>query len=404
MIVLMEKGESIFIEGKELSFVAPGSKNPKADAVAVVESFANHDRVSVFVNGLASNVISSEMAEIMVVKMDADCDRVAAQTGGKFLDANSIGALLVDYHLKNLFNLLNAEIIDAEEFEKYRRFLDPDTGIFNIRVGRTVASTELVDSIMEYWKEQIVRLDAEKLRAVGITNFTFQVDEVGVGFKNFAEYESKYLVWFESSAHIADCITGVETKDDGLAIGLRIVEMWKHYGRNLADVVFNIKKALNYNKEFLELAVNYGGSSKYEETRDKLKITTHKEKMKEDLLELLRANGSFLQIKEVVMKDGLKIIFDDGSSVLVRVSGTERVGRIFVQADPETMEFMQALGYYLLGQASSNKKAMMLKFNYAMQTYFPEMDTMGLIEKLLDRMNISENMSLDRLERILQSA
>ena len=356
--------DTIFQSGKhpseELSVILTRKiklVNPKQDFDRLVRG----EEVEVFINGTIQKVKGITDNGKIIIKMDCDDDRVASCIGGKYLDANGIGILMVYYHLSKLFEKLS-ETTNPQDISKikkeYARFIK--NGIFKVKIGRTIASTEMIDKVLNYWEEKFKKLEQNRLSAFGITGFTFELDEVAVGFKNFAAHDSEYLVCFESSSHLADYKTGMKSKDDGLAIGLRTLEMQAYYNKNLVDVISEIAQEIGYKKEFRELAVDYGGSPKYEETRDMLKDKGRIKDLVENLGKLLEKSGSNLKIDRIKTIDGLKVIFSDGSSVLVRVSGTERKGRLYIQAEPARISFFKQLGEFLLGQKISDQLSVML--------------------------------------------
>ena len=69
------------------------------------------------------------------------------------------------------------------------------------------------------------------------------------------------------------------------------------------------------------------------------------EKIKKDPTELAGQ-----KVKQVVRTDGLKLIFDDGSWVCYRLSGTEPVVRVYTEArnEPESATLTQAAKEWVL--------------------------------------------------------
>jgi phosphomannomutase len=348
-----------------------------------IKKLAQGESITIFVDGKKRIIRKVAQKPSIVVKMDADCDRISGQIGGEFLDANSIGALLTDYHIEQMFLVLKNKTMSKEEFyQKYGRFIED--GKLNIMVGRTIASTELVDSIMKYWEKVFNNeLAEENLKYFGISEIIFEVDEVPVGFKNFAKKDKEYLVFFESSSHIADFLTGVETKDDGLAIGLRLVEIQAKKNKSLVEYVQTIRAKVGYEKEFLELALVYKNSSQYDLVKDSLKNNIEKMKVEAQLI----AEQLNLKIKEIRTNGGFKIIFEDGSSLLIRVSGTELKGRIYIQAEKSKIELFEKMGYFMLKKDRASAIELFVSENAVLKKY--EKIIVGFFKKFIKQDDVN---------------
>jgi phosphomannomutase len=386
LATLMEQGGEITVTGHKVRMAEEGTKNIKVLAIEKIEQLIDRKYVELIIDGQKRFVSMKRKKDIIVIKMDADDDRVAGQIGGKYLDSNSIGALLTDYHIGNIHSSLkkmkDSNVVSGLTrdlfLEQYKRFIKD--GVLRIKIGRTVASTELIDAIVNDWRQKFNEdFDKQFLAKLGLKEITFEVDEVAVGFKNFASKDKEYLVFFESSAHIADWINGVESKDDGMAIGLRLLEIQAlNPSKPLVDIVKDIEARVRYKNKFVEIAVDYGGSPKYEETRKILSDKQQLNFMLENFKFLLKKEGINLAVKKVVMIDGLKIIFEDNSSLLIRVSGTERKGRIYIQAEDAKLELFRGLGNYLLGQDTRYDASMMFPY---LSKFF------GLNVKFFDQFN-----------------
>jgi phosphoglucomutase len=106
---------------------------------------------------------------------------------------------------------------------------------------------------------------------------------------------------------------------DGLLAGLLCCEMVARRGKSL--------------REQLKAVCNQVGS--YYPKRENFRLTPE---VKEKFTEKLRSDPQeFLgrKVCEVVRTDGLKLVFDDGSWVCYRLSGTEPVVRLYSEARDE---------------------------------------------------------------------
>jgi phosphomannomutase len=141
-----------------------------------------------------------------------------------------------------------------------------------------------------------------------------------IGFKYVAELivNGDVLVGGEESGGLS--VKGHIPERDGLYIGLLITEMMVKSGKKLSELV-------------KELNDEFGVHATY---REDMHTTDHR---KNSMMSLCKEKG-FTEIagQKVVewdMLDGVKHLFEDGSWLLVRPSGTEPVLRIYSEARSE---------------------------------------------------------------------
>ena len=146
--------------------------------------------------------------------------------------------------------------------------------------------------------------------------------EPRVGFKEFKPVIGKALVCFEES--------------DGISIIGHTPEKDAYIGLMLAlDMVMTTNKNLG---EYLkELENEYGA---YYPDRDGIEVTVKGQELLTQLARLekydkgseLKVGGETRKIAEVITIDGRKMIFEDGSWIMIRPSGTEPKVRFYVES------------------------------------------------------------------------
>jgi phosphoglucomutase len=208
------------------------------------------------------------------IATDGDADRFGiVDADGTFLPPNYVIALLFDY------------LVESRGWKN--------------GVAKSVATTNLINAIA---------------KARGVELF-----ETPVGFKYIGELimQDKIAIGGEESAGLS--IRHHVPEKDGVLAGLLCCEMVARRGKSLGEQL----KALS----------NQVGS--YYPKRENFRLTPEvkakfTEKVKSDPREFCGHN-----VSEVVRTDGLKLIFEDGSWVCYRLSGTEPVVRVYSEARSE---------------------------------------------------------------------
>ena len=202
---------------------------------------------------------------------DGDADRFGVlDEGGEFLSPNELIALLVDY------------LVESRGWKG--------------GVARTVATSHLVD--------RVARLHGLELL------------ETPVGFKYIGEYikEGRILLGGEESAGLS--IRGHVPEKDGILACLLITEMVASRRKSLK---------IQLNELFLRVGAVY--NRRLNIRLDQEIAGGLKKKMAAEVQEF---HGR--RVVEVNRTDGLKLIFGDGSWVLMRPSGTEPVVRFYAES------------------------------------------------------------------------
>ncbi len=208
------------------------------------------------------------------IATDGDADRFGiVDANGTFLQPNYVIALLFDY------------LVESRGWKN--------------GVAKSVATTNLINAIA-------------KARGV-------ELYETPVGFKYIGELimQDKIAIGGEESAGLS--IRHHVPEKDGVLAGLLCCEMVARRGNSLG--------------EQLKALCNQVGS--YYPERQNFRLTPE---VKEKFTEKLRSDPREFcgrTVGEVVRKDGLKLIFEDGSWVCYRLSGTEPVVRVYSEARSE---------------------------------------------------------------------
>jgi phosphoglucomutase len=208
------------------------------------------------------------------IATDGDADRFGIVDADEtFLQPNYVIALLFDY------------LVESRGWKN--------------GVAKSVATTNLINAIA-------------KARGV-------ELYETPVGFKYIGELimQDKIAIGGEESAGLS--IRHHVPEKDGVLAGLLCCEMVAKRGKPLS--------------EQLKALCNQVGS--YYPQRENFRLTPE---VKAKFTEKLRSDPRDFcghKVSEVVRKDGLKLVFEDGSWVCYRLSGTEPVVRVYSEARSE---------------------------------------------------------------------
>ena len=207
------------------------------------------------------------------VALDGDADRLGAVGGnGRFINSQEVYVLLLYHLIKN--KKLKGDIVKA----------------FNMTA-----------MIMNMAKE-----------------YKLKVHETKIGFKYIADevLDKDIVLGGEESGGYS--IKGHLPERDGIINGLMLMELVAYEGRPLEDILKNLYKKYGY----------------YYYKRFDLNVRDNNKK-KRMINKLFSSPPLKILNKKIVRKatlDGLKLFFDDGGWILYRVSGTEPLIRIYVEA------------------------------------------------------------------------
>src|SRR3954468_16238233 len=208
------------------------------------------------------------------IATDGDADRFGiVDEDGTFLQPNYIIALLFDY------------LVESRGWKN--------------GVGKSVATTNLINALAKF--------------------HNVELHETPVGFKYIGELikADKIAIGGEESAGLS--IRYHVPEKDGIIAGLLCCEMVARRGKNLAE-------------QLHELFAKVGS---FYPRRENFRLT---DEVKDKFTKKLQSDPkefSGRRVGEVVRKAGLKLVFDDGSWVCYRLSGTEPVVRVYSEARTE---------------------------------------------------------------------
>jgi len=180
-------------------------------------------------------------------------------------------------------------------------------------VAKSVGTSNLVNAIAK-------RLD-------------ISVRETRVGFKNFRPYmvsdaPERAIVVFEES----DGISGYHhTLEKDALFGLLLaLEMMAVTGKNLGDYLTDIMNEFGYYYPDRS-GISVGKSLVGEPLLGKLSVLRNQYKIGTEVA----VGSSTRTVRDVITVDGTKLVFDDGSWLMIRPSGTEPKVRFYIEARTE---------------------------------------------------------------------
>lgn len=214
---------------------------------------------------------------------DGDADRICAvMPGGGYLSAGQIMALL---------------LLHFVEDKKWKG-----------SVVKTVSNTTLIERIAK--------------------KYALKLHETPVGFKYICRImlDEDVLIGGEESGGIG--VKNYMPERDGILLGILLVEMMAHRKKGILAIMDDVEK-------------EYG---RFRYTRIDMEYPDDKKKK---LMALLKASPpkKILQkpIKETKTYDGFKFILEDGSWLIMRLSGTEPILRVYAEAssDKEAQQYLE---------------------------------------------------------------
>ncbi|MGZ5485760.1 MAG: phosphoglucomutase/phosphomannomutase family protein [Nitrososphaeraceae archaeon] len=223
------------------------------------------------------------------IALDGDADRFGVIDGkGIFISPNNIISLILYYLIKT------------------QRFSKGDIAV------RTVATTHLIDEICK--------------------KYNLGVLETPVGFKYICKaiLAGNVIIGGEESGGLS--IKGHIPEKDGLIACLLLIEIQSYLIKNFGRM---------YLSEYMDKIYEEFGL--YQNIRLDLEIPLEKKnKILAYFLNLKGKEISGVKVLHIIEKDGVKMVMDNGSWILVRSSGTEPLIRCYIESKDKTyFEFLK---------------------------------------------------------------
>ncbi len=208
---------------------------------------------------------------------DGDADRIGAvMPKGRYISAGQIMALLLLHFIED---------------KKWRG-----------SVVKTISNTTLIERIAK--------------------KYNLRLHETPVGFKYICRFmlDEDVLIGGEESGGIG--VKGYIPERDGMLLGILLIEMMAHRDKGIVDIMNHVE-------------AEYG---RFCYKRIDMDYTDDKKKrlmgfLKETPLKKILQR----QVKEIKSYDGYKFILDDDSWLIMRLSGTEPILRIYAEASSDNL-------------------------------------------------------------------
>ncbi len=213
---------------------------------------------------------------------------------------------------------------------KLGAIIDPDGDRIRFTDGKTEISMNQFGAMAYYFLHEHKNKRGMVAKTVATSNlanrlaesFDEELFEPSVGFKNFKPVIGKALVCFEESDGIS--IIGHTPEKDAYIGLLLALEMMLSTNMNLGDYLQEIEST-------------FGA---YYPARDGVEVKVKGQKLQSQLALLekygkgdsVEIGGLPRRIHKVITIDGRKMIFEDGSWIMIRASGTEPKVRFYVES------------------------------------------------------------------------
>ncbi len=221
-------------------------------------------------------------------------------------------------------------LVARSEPLKVGAIIDPDGDRIRFTDGNVEISMNQFGAMAYHFLHEVKGKKGMVAKTVATSNLANRLADVfgeetyepRVGFKEFKPVIGKALVYFEESDGIS--IIGHTPEKDAYIGLLLALDMVLSRRQNLGDYLAEIEK-------------EYGA---YYPDRDGLPVSVQGEDLKTALQKLekydvgasINVGGAEQLISQVIDIDGRKMIFDDGSWLMIRPSGTEPKVRFYVES------------------------------------------------------------------------
>lgn len=249
--------------------------------------------------------LCEEMGADLILGTDPDCDRVGiavnTKDGMKLLTGNQVGALLVDYVIK-----MNKSSIDEKS-----------------TVVKTIVTSELGGVIAKANGCRVVET---------LTGFKFIGEQMGI----YEKTGYKFVIGYEESYGY---LVGGHARDkDAVVASMLICEMacyYKNQGKTLVDVMNEIYDKYGYYLDKLD-SFTLKGIDGVERIQGIMKEMRGKGKSLID--GIVTVYDYEKGVEDLPKSDVLKFVFEDGSWIAIRPSGTEPKIKVYYSVRGESKD------------------------------------------------------------------
>lgn len=319
----------------------------KMDGVVEIDSFNNWQQLvkqNEAIHGLSVDRILKSFQSCKDLIVVVDCVHGASRLHIKRLfggvESNSLyllrnevdvtfGGVAPEPSTANMVGVVNV-LIESDQKLKLGAIIDPDGDRIRFTDGTTEVSMNQFGAMAYHYLHEYKKKKGLVAKTVATSNLANSIaDQLGekifepcVGFKNFKPVIGEALVYFEES--------------DGISILGHTPEKDAYIGLLLAlDMV--LTTGINLGEYLKEIENDFGA---YFPDRDGVEVTVKGDELLSLLARLAKYDvGSSVivgeeekKIVEVISIDGRKMIFEDGSWLMIRPSGTEPKVRFYVES------------------------------------------------------------------------
>lgn len=308
------------------SLVAKNGHSHGLDLVATVAAFLNRQDVAVVVDC----VHGASRLHIRKLFSDSSCPRLVLLRDNADVTFGGVAPEPSTANMREVVRILQ----EREEPFKLGAIIDPDGDRIRFTDGTTEISMNQFGAMAYHFLHEYKNKRGMVAKTVATSNlansiakkFKEELFEPAVGFKNFKPVIGRAIVYFEESDGIS--IIGHTPEKDAYIGLLLALEMMLATEMNLGD--------------YLQKIENEFGA--YYPDRDGVEVKVKGEKLQSLLAGLekygvdstVEIGGVPRQINQVITLDGRKMVFEDGSWLMIRASGTEPKVRFYVESRTPT--------------------------------------------------------------------
>jgi phosphomannomutase len=292
----------------------------------IIEMFAGNTNCVVAVD----SVHGASRIHIRSLFNNIDTDRLILLRDN---DDPTFGGVAPEPSSENMQNVINT-LQERPESLKLGVILDPDGDRIRFTDGTTELDMNLFGAMAYHYLHEGKAKKGLVAKTVATSNFANsiaegfgeEVFEPKVGFKEFKPVIDKALVCFEESDGIT--VIGHTPEKDGYIGLILALDMMINRNQNIGDYLIKIREEFGF----------------YYPEKDGIVVSQQGDDLKQTLAGLekyavgvkIKVGSNERTISQVIDIDGMKLILDDNSWLMIRPSGTEPKVRFYVEARTES--------------------------------------------------------------------